>query len=106
MRLLSHNDNILARYAITADGILPMMVIKPHGDGTAELTPFDRETANTVWANSAVLLLRPEEVTEFLLDDLQMMVDQKATVEDIYRYFAKSDLFAPAGEPTVILAIQ
>lgn len=82
-----------------------MTVIKPHGDGVVELMPFEHETANTVWANSTVLLLRPEEVTEFLLDDLQMMVDRKASLTEVFDYLAASNLLAQPGAATTMIEL-
>lgn len=82
-----------------------MTVIKPRGDGVVELMPFEHETANTVWANSTVLLLRPEEVTEFLLDDLQMMIDRNAPLTEIFDYLAASNLLTQPGAVTAMIEL-
>lgn len=105
MRLLSPNDRVLARHALTPGGILHLVVLTPCDGGHVEWETYERETPNTVWTNSDVVLLRPDALTDFLLDDLQMMLDCKASLEEIYRYLTASDLLAPNGSPAVMLAL-
>lgn len=105
MRLLSPNDRVLARRAITSAGILRLVVLTTCADGHVEWEPYDHETPNTVWTNSDIALLRPDAITDFLLDDLQMMLDRGTPLEEIHRYLASSSLLPSPASPALMLSL-
>lgn len=106
MQQLLPSERMLARHLITAEGITGMSVVSVGADGVVTVEPFSRETPNTLWINADVALLRPEAFTEFLLDDLELMVSQSLPLVEIWRYLKSSSLLASPGAMSVALPLS
>lgn len=105
MQPLSPSDRILARRLVSADGISGLSLVTTLADGTVTVEPYTHETPNTVWTNSDVVLLRPEALSEFLLDDLERMVVLGMSIDKIHSWLQASSLLAVSGEPAIILPL-
>lgn len=103
MQPLLPSERMLARHVITAEGVGKMSVVAVGYDGVVSVEPFTHETPNTVWTNSDVVLLHPESLTEFLLDDLERMVSLGISLAEIYAYLSASSLLATTGTKAVAL---
>ncbi len=105
MQPLPSSDRILARHLLSADGIDGLSLVTTLADGSVTVEPYTHETPNTVWTNSDVVLLRPEALSEFLLDDLERMVALGMSIDKIHAWLCASSLLAAPGEPAIILSL-
>lgn len=84
---------VLARTVICERGILRMMVIRKD-ENRVEVTPFDRETAATVFEPSPVAIIKKEAINDFLIDDLEMLMRRSDYLKTIHDYLMASGLYA------------
>lgn len=106
MQPLLPSERMLARHVITAAGVREMSVVTVDYDGVVTVEPFTHETPNTVWTNADIVLLRPEALTEFLMDDLERMVSLGIHLTDIYAYLNTSALLATPGTKGIALPLN
>ncbi len=85
---------VLARQLVTSDGIESMKVISVDNlTGNLTVKPFEEETHSTVFV-PAVAILNSNTLSEFLLDDIEQMLGNNASIDTVYHYLASSSLLA------------
>ncbi len=61
--------------------------------------PFSEECHSTLWVNGPIIVVKTEELNDFLLSDIEMMLENGRSYTDINDYLISSSLYADDGEP-------
>ena len=74
-----------------------MQVVDCSGE-MLRIEPFSVETAATVFEPRPVAVVAADAVTEFLLDDMEMLARRSDALPEINRYLASAGLYPLPGE--------
>lgn len=101
---LQPGRNFLMHSVLCSSGIMGLSVIKVDEFGKVDIEPFSGEIHSTAWADGIGILLKVEAVTDFLLDDMEMIYGRyQAKINDpqmlsaLDNYLRASSLYAPPG---------
>lgn len=61
--------------------------------------PFSEECHSTLWVNGPIIVVKTEELNDFLLSDIEMMLENGRSYNDINDFLVSSSLYAVDGEP-------
>lgn len=61
--------------------------------------PFSEECHSTLWIEGTIIVLKTEELDEFVLSDIELMLAQGRSYADINDFLASSSLYPAEGEP-------
>ncbi len=93
---VSTEKRILCRTLLTPEGIRQMMVIDRGGE-TLCIEPFSVETAATVFEPHPVVMVKTAEVTDFLMDDLDLLEQKNDFIPRIHEYMLAAGLYPESG---------
>ncbi len=92
MASLVTGRRVLCRTLLHAGEILSMRLVDLSGE-YGEISSFVVETASTVFETSPVVIMPAMAITDFLLDDLDMMSRRDNSIEAINNYLSSSSLY-------------
>lgn len=96
MVTVSTEKRILCRTLLTPEGIRQMMVIDRGGEALC-VEPFSVETAATVFEPRPVVMVKTSEVTDFLMDDLDLLEQKNDFIPQILEYMLAAGLYPGPG---------
>lgn len=94
--LLEHRA--LAPHILCDAGVMPLSIVDFDGERVV-VSPFEKEICSTVYTGHSVAILRRSSVDEFLLDDIELLMNNGGSeaIAKLDAMFRASDLYYSEG---------
>lgn len=96
----------IARHTLCFGRDNGLSIVEVDGESHVSVTPFVEETAATLWRDGLIVAVKSEAVTEFLLDDLEMISARGcAAISAINDYMKASGLYPDSSDHASLLVV-
>lgn len=100
MNVCTPNKRYLTRQLLTNGNVFGLSVVTVDASGRKIYhEPFSEECHSTLWVNGPIIVVKTEELNDFLLSDIEMMLERGRSYADINDFLVSSSLYAVDGEP-------
>lgn len=94
----------LTRRLLVDGKVLGLSVVTVDADGEAiSYEPFCEECHSTLWVDGPIVVIKAEEVDDYLLSDVEMMLSRGDSFEDVNNYLAASSLYGNSDDVRVAI---